>query len=272
LDGTGETPGIRIGQREDQPSAVTRRTAEDVVDPRPMRSTVRSPDDLLMPPRPLRTVALPLVVAVVFVAGAMAWPRTATSGGSTADPPTTSTVASAVDVPAEHRGAPAEPVRPAPGPEDRGASAVADGAAPDHMAVSSNEFPGVANLDVALLGALRRAAIDAGGAGVTFYVDSGWRSPAYQERLFRQAVSKYGSEREAARWVATPETSAHVSGDAVDIGPPRATAWLSKHGSRFGLCQIYRNEPWHYELRPDAIRHGCPTMYADPTDDPRMHP
>ena len=30
---------------------------------------------------------------------------------------------------------------------------------------------------------------------------------------------KYGSEAEAARWVATPDTSAHVSGDAVDIGP-----------------------------------------------------
>jgi hypothetical protein len=36
------------------------------------------------------------------------------------------------------------------------------------------------------------------------------------------------------------------------------------------LCQIYRNEPWHYELRPVAIEHGCPAMYADPTHDPRM--
>jgi zinc D-Ala-D-Ala carboxypeptidase len=36
------------------------------------------------------------------------------------------------------------------------------------------------------------------------------------------------------------------------------------------LCQIYSNEPWHYELRPEAIDHGCPPMYADPTQDPRM--
>ena len=36
------------------------------------------------------------------------------------------------------------------------------------------------------------------------------------------------------------------------------------------LCQIYSNEPWHYELRPEAIDYGCPTMYADPTHDPRM--
>ena len=59
-------------------------------------------------------------------------------------------------------------------------------------------------------------------------------------------------EDEAARWVATPATSAHVSGDAVDIGHADAAAWLSKHGAEYGLCQIYRNEPWHYELRPDA--------------------
>jgi hypothetical protein len=72
--------------------------------------------------------------------------------------------------------------------------------------------------------------------------------------------------------VATPATSPHVSGDAVDIGPTSAAAWLSKHGAEFGLCQIYRNEPWHYELRPSAVDHGCPRMYADPTRDPRMQP
>jgi hypothetical protein len=70
--------------------------------------------------------------------------------------------------------------------------------------------------------------------------------------------------------VATPSTSAHVSGDAIDIGPPGAAAWLSEHGAGYGLCQIYSNEPWHYELRPDAGDHGCPPMYADPTHDPRM--
>jgi D-alanyl-D-alanine carboxypeptidase len=128
----------------------------------------------------------------------------------------------------------------------------------------------VANLDPALLRALRQAATDAAGDGVTFYVNSGWRSPKYQEELLDEAISKYGSKEKAARWVGTPTTSAHVSGDAVDIGPSGATAWLSEHGAECGLCQIYRNEPWHYELRPDAVDHGCPPMYADPTHDPRM--
>ena len=104
----------------------------------------------------------------------------------------------------------------------------------------------------------------------SFVVNSGWRSPEYEDQLRRQAIAKYGSEEEAARWVATGATSAHVSGDAVDIGPSAATAWLSEHGAEYGLCRIYGNEPWHYELRPEAVEQGCPAMYADPTHDPRM--
>ena len=138
------------------------------------------------------------------------------------------------------------------------------------MTVFDDEYPAVANLDPALLRALRRAAADAARDGVEFYVDSGWRSAKYQEELLREAIARYGSERQAARWVATPDTSAHVSGHAVDIGPSDATAWLSENGADYGLCQIYRNEPWHYELRPEAVGHGCPGMYADPTHDPRM--
>jgi hypothetical protein len=61
-----------------------------------------------------------------------------------------------------------------------------------------------------------------------------------------------------------------VSGDAIDIESFDATAWLSEHGAEYGLCQIYGNEPWHYELRPEAIGRRCPPMYADPTPDPRM--
>jgi len=153
--------------------------------------------------------------------------------------------------------------------EHRRALGEADGAVPDGATVFDDELPGVANLDSDLLGALRQAATDAADDGVEFFVDSGWRSPEYQEQLLHEAVSKYGSEEEAARWVATPNMSAHVSGDAVDIGQFDATAWLSEHGAEYGLCQIYSNEPWHYELRPEAIDHGCPPMYADPAHDPR---
>ncbi|HKY14217.1 MAG TPA: M15 family metallopeptidase [Microthrixaceae bacterium] len=145
-----------------------------------------------------------------------------------------------------------------------------DGAVPDGVTVFDDEIPAVANLEPALLGALRRAATGAAREGVELYVTSGWRSRAYQEQLLREAVSEYGSEAEASRWVATPDTSAHVSGDAVDVGPADATAWLSGHGAEYGLCQIYRNEPWHYEMRSRASDHGCPPRYTDPTHDPRM--
>lgn len=138
------------------------------------------------------------------------------------------------------------------------------------MTVFDDGIPAVANLDPDLLKTLRQAAADAADDGVKFYVDSGWRSPEYQNRLLRNVVSKYGSEDEAARWVATAATSPHVSGDAADIGHSSATAWLSEHGAEYGLCQIYRTEPWHYERRTNAIDRGCPRMYADPTRDPRM--
>jgi D-alanyl-D-alanine carboxypeptidase len=146
----------------------------------------------------------------------------------------------------------------------------AGGAVPDGTTVFDADVPGVAKLDPALLRALRRAATDAAADGVGLVVNSGWRSPAYEDHLRREAVAKYGSEAEAARWVATGTTSPHVSGAAVDVGPADATPWLSAHGAAYGLCQIYGNEPWHYELRPEAIDHGCPAMYADPTHDPRM--
>jgi hypothetical protein len=146
----------------------------------------------------------------------------------------------------------------------------ADGAVPAGVTVSDVDLPAVANLDPRLRAALRRAEADAARAGIEIRVNSGWRSPAYQKRLLQQAVSRHGSREKAARWVAPAATSPHVSGDAVDIGPSRATAWLSRHGAAYGLCRIYRNEPWHFELRPEAAAHGCPAMYADPRRDPRM--
>lgn len=138
------------------------------------------------------------------------------------------------------------------------------------MTVFDDAIPAVAKLDPGLLKALRQAATAAAGGGVEFYVTSSRRSPAYQNQLLRQAVSTYGSEHAAARWVASAATSPHVSGDAVDIEHSDATAWLPNHVAEYGLCQIYRNEPWHYELRTHATDRRCPRTYADPTHDPRM--
>jgi D-alanyl-D-alanine carboxypeptidase len=200
--------------------------------------------------RAIRVVGLLAVIAAIAVAVGVRLPASSS--------PTASSVPTALP-----------PIHPLRG-EHLGAGGEAGGAVPDGTTVFAEEVPGVANLDPALLDALRQAATDAASDGVAFSVDSGWRSPEYQEQLLREAISKYGSAEEAARWVATPATSAHVSGDAVDIGPSGAAAWLSAHGAEYGLCQIYGNEPWHYELRPQAADGGCPPVYADPTHDPRM--
>ena len=190
-----------------------------------------------------RRVAALLVVIVATAAG-LGY-QSPGSSSSTASSP--STDASPVDIPRSEPGEPAGAVT-----------------------VSDDELPAVANLDPELRDALRQATNDAADDGVRLVVNSGWRPAEHQERLRREAVAKYGSEAEAARWVATAEQSPHVSGDAVDIGPSAATAWLSAHGAGHGLCQIYANEPWHYELRPAARDLGCPPMYPDPTHDPRM--
>jgi len=213
-----------------------------------------------------------LLVVIAAIAAALGDQLSASSSSTAASP---STAAPPIHVlRSEHRGALGEADGAVAGGatvrEHRGALGEADGAVPDGATVFDDDIPGVANLGSDLLGALRQAATDAADDRVEFFVESGWRSPEYQAQLLREAVSEYGSEAEAARWVATPSTSAHVSGDAVDIGPSDATAWLSAHGAEYGLCQIYGNEPWHYELRLEAIDHGCPPTYADPTHDPRM--
>ena len=204
--------------------------------------------------RTRRVRALGLAVVLAAIVAALGWrsPSSSSSGAAPTRVRPKATLPAAVET-----------------GERRDALGEAGGAVPEGTTVFDGRVPAVANLDPALLRAVRRAAADAAATGVGLLVDGGWRSPAYQQQLLDEAVGRYGSAAEAARWVATPETSAHVSGDAVDVGPLRAAAWLSERGAAYGLCQIYANEPWHYELRTDAADRGCPPMYADAAHDPR---
>ncbi|MBV5246032.1 MULTISPECIES: M15 family metallopeptidase [Mycolicibacterium] len=112
--------------------------------------------------------------------------------------------------------------------------------------------PILSQMDPALLAAVQNAARAAQASGINMTVTSGWRSKGFQQRLFDDAVVAYGSVAAAAEFVATPEVSKHVTGQAVDIGPPDADHWLIANGRQFGLCQIYANEIWHFELTADA--------------------
>lgn len=201
-------------------------------------------------------VALSGAGAVASIAVLLAAPSLAsTAGGPTGSP-------SAVQT------APVAPPVLEPVADEAWGISAADGGVGGGASVV-DDLPAVTRLDPALLDAVRRAASDAEQDGVVFRINSGWRSAQYQEMLLADAVAEYGSRQEAARWVATPETSPHVRGRAVDLGTD-AAAWLSARGTRYGLCQIYANESWHYELRADAVGAGCPEMYPDPTYDPRM--
>ncbi len=136
-------------------------------------------------------------------------------------------------------------------------------AAADDGVVAISPFdvadPSIGRLDPALLTAIQNAATAAAAEGVTMTVTSGWRSPEFQQRLLDDAVASYGSVAIARQYVQTPSASKHVIGQAVDVGGPGADQWLIANGSRFGLCQIYANELWHFELVADALG-NCPPL------------
>ncbi|WP_269205274.1 D-alanyl-D-alanine carboxypeptidase family protein [Motilibacter aurantiacus] len=98
---------------------------------------------------------------------------------------------------------------------------------------------------------------------------SGWRSARHQRRLFDRAVAQYGSREAASRWVLPPDDSAHVRGQAVDVGPAEGMAWLEERGAAYGLCRRYANEPWHFEplTEPGGT---CPALepYSVPSGGP----
>jgi zinc D-Ala-D-Ala carboxypeptidase len=119
--------------------------------------------------------------------------------------------------------------------------------------------PVVGWMDPLLLKAIQDAARSAASDGIEMKVTSGWRSKGFQQRLFDHAVRTYGSVDAARQYVASPETSMHVVGKAVDIGAADADEWLIRNGSRFGLCQIYANEIWHFELAADKDG-NCPPL------------
>jgi D-alanyl-D-alanine dipeptidase len=121
------------------------------------------------------------------------------------------------------------------------------------------QYDAVGRLAPPLLTAIQNAATAAAANGITMTITSGWRSPEFQQRLLDQAVQTYGSYAAARQYVQTPESSKHVAGEAVDVGGQGADQWLIANGSRFGLCRIYANELWHFEMATDA-EGRCPAL------------
>ncbi len=138
---------------------------------------------------------------------------------------------------------------------------IASGAA---VSVTDEHLPAINRLEPALLQALQDASVAASAAGVVVDVTSGWRSVAYQEWLWSEAVDTFGDRETASRFVASPDSSAHVRGAAVDIGSLEGQIWLRDEGRAWGLCQTYGNEPWHFE-RATEPGGQCPPVLPDAT-------
>jgi hypothetical protein len=152
---------------------------------------------------------------------------------------------------------------PAPEPLTIGPAATDtySGWLPDDQTLSPFDVsnPVLAQLDPPLLDAVQDAARAAAAQGVDVRITSGWRSKGFQQRLFDDAVRQYGSVDIAKQFVASPEVSKHVVGQAVDVAPVDADKWLIRNGAQFGLCQIYENELWHFELAVDQ-QGNCPPL------------
>ena len=122
-------------------------------------------------------------------------------------------------------------------------------------------------VDYQLMARFKAAQAAAKKEGQVLYIASGFRTLARQKVLFAQAVKKYGSEKEASKWVAPPLISHHPWGTALDINypdEPVGAGWLEVHGWKFGLCRVFENEWWHFE---PVIAPGwkCPALVPDAT-------
>lgn len=91
--------------------------------------------------------------------------------------------------------------------------------------------------------------------GGSLVIYSGYRSIEHQRRLYEDALARYGSEREARRWVAPPGGSMHNFGLAVDLRHngvrveygQKISNWMTTNLARFSLYRRLSNEGWHVE-------------------------
>lgn len=90
------------------------------------------------------------------------------------------------------------------------------------------------------------ALVDASGGRIQ--VTSGARSTSEQTRLWREALSKYGSAEAADDWVAPPGRSMHEKGLAVDLGGDLNLAVELVDRLGLPLWRPMGHEPWHFEL------------------------
>ena len=92
-------------------------------------------------------------------------------------------------------------------------------------------------------------------------LNSGFRSVQRQQQLFADAVSKYGSEAAARKWVAPPGRSQHNHGNAMDLkfADPSIRQWVHQNAQNYGIHFPLKHENWHAELVGARGKAGAPS-------------
>ena len=103
--------------------------------------------------------------------------------------------------------------------------------------------------------------------GLSLKVDSGYRSSAYQEKIFLKKLAEGKTFEDISRWVAPPGYSEHILGTTLDLTPSNwtfnktdAEKWLLENGEHFSFSQSYPKitnkgfawEPWHWKFVGDS--------------------
>lgn len=104
-----------------------------------------------------------------------------------------------------------------------------------------------------------RALVAESGGRITLV--SGYRSQQRQADLFAKAITKYGSEAAARKYVAPPGSSNHEKGVAMDLGGDIGLA--HQLAPKYGLTFPMSYEPWHVE--PEGLR-SDPAAYTTPPE------
>lgn len=95
--------------------------------------------------------------------------------------------------------------------------------------------------------------------GIRVEVLSAYRTVEHQQRLWNQALKKYGSVALARRWVAPPGRSRHNFGQAIDIHMYRNGRKISQKEFDQIIAQagMYRPLPWEgWHVEPLSTRHS----------------
>lgn len=103
--------------------------------------------------------------------------------------------------------------------------------------------------------------------GIVLRVESGYRSPGYQKKIFARMLSEGRDFNDIIRYVAPPGYSQHALGTAVDFFPSNWEfakqpdyEWLLDNGAQFGFTETYPEhnalrypwEAWHWSFQNTA--------------------